>query len=37
MHNSLLFTVTSVLALLMMIAALVFQALEMHTYGMLPF
>lgn len=37
MHNSNLFTITSVLSLLLIIAALVFQVMEMHIYGMLPF
>ena len=37
MHNSILFTITSVLSLLLIVAALVLQALEMYTYGMLPF
>ncbi len=37
MHNSILFTITSVLSLLLIIAAFVFQVMEMHIYGMLPF
>ncbi len=37
MHNSILFTITSVLSLLLILAAIVLQVLEMHIYGMLPF
>lgn len=37
MHNSVLFTITSILSLLLIIAAFVMQVMEMHTYGMLPF
>ena len=37
MHNSIFFTITSVLSLLLIVAALALQVLEMHTYGMLPF
>lgn len=35
--NSLIFTITAALALVMVVAAVVFQVLEMHSYGMLPF
>lgn len=35
--NSLIFTITAVLTLVMVVAAVVFQVLEMHSYGMLPF
>ena len=34
MHNSILFTATSVLALILIAAALIFQLLEMQSYGM---
>ena len=33
MHNSLIFTITSILAFIMLAAALVFQLLEMQLYG----
>lgn len=34
MHNSVVFTITSVLAFLLLGAALVFQMLEMQQYGL---
>ena len=33
MHNSIIFTATSVLALILLAAALIFQLLEMQSYG----
>lgn len=35
--NSLIFTISAALTLVLVIAAVVFQVLEMHSYGMLPF
>lgn len=35
--NSLIFTISAVLTLVLVVAAVVFQVLEMHSYGMLPF
>lgn len=35
--NSLIFTITAAFTLVMVVAAVVFQVLEMHSYGMLPF
>ncbi len=37
MYSSLVFTITSALSLALIIAAIVFQVMEMHAYGMLPF
>ncbi len=37
MFNSPIFTVTSILAFLLLIGVLVLQVMEMHTYCMLPF
>ncbi len=37
MFSSWIFTVTSALSLVLIIAAIVFQVMEMHSYGMLPF
>ncbi len=35
--NSLVFTISAALTLVLVVAAVVFQVLEMHSYGMLPF
>ncbi len=35
--NSLIFTISAALTLVLVVAAVVFQVLEMHAYGMLPF
>ncbi len=35
--NSLIFTISTALTLVLVVAAVVFQVLEMHSYGMLPF
>lgn len=35
--NSLIFTISAALTLVLVVAAVVFQVLEMHFYGMLPF
>lgn len=35
--NSLTFTISAALTLVLVVAAVVFQVLEMHSYGMLPF
>ncbi len=35
--NSLVFTISAALTLVLVVAAVVFQVLEMHAYGMLPF
>lgn len=35
--NSLIFTISAALTLVLVVAAVVFQMLEMHSYGMLPF
>ena len=37
MFSSWIFTITSALSLALIITAIVFQVMEMHTYGMLPF
>ena len=34
--NSLIFTISTALTLVLVVAAVVFQVLEMHSYGMLP-
>ena len=34
MHNSVVFTITSILAFVLLAAALVFQLMEMQLYGM---
>ena len=34
MHNSVIFTITSVLAFILLAAALVLQLIEMQSYGM---
>lgn len=35
--NSLIFTISAALTLVLVVASVVFQVLEMHSYGMLPF
>ena len=35
--NSLTFTISAALTRVLVVAAVVFQVLEMHSYGMLPF
>ena len=35
--NSLIFTISAALTLVLVVAAVVFQVLELHSYGMLPF
>ena len=35
--SSLIFTSSAALTLVLVVAAVVFQVLEMHAYGMLPF
>ena len=35
--NSLIFTISAALTLVLVVAAVVFQVLEMHSYGMLQF
>ena len=35
--NSLIFTISAALTLVLVVAAVVFQVLDMHSYGMLPF
>lgn len=35
--NSLIFTISAALTLVLVVAAVVFQVLEMHAYRMLPF
>lgn len=35
--HSLIFTISAALTLVLVVAAVVFQVLEMHSYGMLPF
>lgn len=35
--NSLIFTISAALTLVLVVAAVVFQVLEMHSYGMFPF
>ena len=37
MFSSWIFTITSALSLALIITAIVFQVMEMHTYGILPF
>ncbi len=37
MYSSWVFTITSALSLALIITAIVFQVMEMHAYGMLPF